>query len=82
MSPLKKLRIRLFGPVAHFKRGDTVQLEEGGYLLNVIEVITDRGLPEPIINCKWYEPETKAIRTNIFRESRLRHFNWYAAANH
>jgi uncharacterized protein YodC (DUF2158 family) len=67
----------VFGPDSCFKCGDTVELKDGSHLMQVIEVMRNRKLKEALIQCKWYEPETKETRTNIFRESRLKFFDWY-----
>jgi uncharacterized protein YodC (DUF2158 family) len=80
MTPmLTELRKWAFGPQSDFKPGDSVELKEGGRMMQVIEVISYRNLEEPIICCKWYEPKTKETRTNIFRESKLKLFDWYNA---
>ena len=73
-----RLKTWVAGTQSNFKRGDSVQLKEGGALMCVIEVITHPEMPEPVINCQWFDPATGATRTNLFRESRLVLFNWYA----
>jgi uncharacterized protein YodC (DUF2158 family) len=72
-----KLKRWILGHRSHFKRGDSVQPKGGGHLMCVIEVITGSKLPEPVINCQWYEPSTDETRSNLFRESRLQLFNWF-----
>jgi uncharacterized protein YodC (DUF2158 family) len=74
-----KIRTRLFGPKSKFKLGDSVEIEDGGSLMVVIEVITNSHLKEPILNCKWYDEHTKSDRTNLFSESKLKPFDWHKA---
>jgi uncharacterized protein YodC (DUF2158 family) len=77
----ERIRKAIFGPRSRFKRGDAVELKDGSDLMVVTEVITNKHLHEPIINCKWYESSTKVTRTNLFDESKLKLFNWHQAKN-
>jgi uncharacterized protein YodC (DUF2158 family) len=78
-SFLIQVRTWLFGHKSEFKKGDSVQLQEGGELMLVIDVYTNRNLSGPLVECRWYEPATKEIRTQIFQESRLKFFDWHHA---
>jgi uncharacterized protein YodC (DUF2158 family) len=73
----ERIRKAIFGPRSRFKRGDAVELNDGSDLMVVTEVITNKHLQEPVINCKWYESSTKVTRTNLFNESKLKRFNWH-----
>jgi uncharacterized protein YodC (DUF2158 family) len=70
-----KWRVHLFGPVSRYKIGDRVQLTEGGNFMLVTEVIALPKMKEPLIQCKWYDPETHETKTNIISESKLRFFD-------
>lgn len=79
MTALENLRLKIFGPRSKFKVRDTVQLKQGKYLMVVIEVINKRGMKRTLLNCQWYEPDTKQNRTNLFSEVDLIPFDWYRA---
>lgn len=71
-----EIRKRLFGPKSKFNVGDSVQLLEGGPLMVVTEVFSARDMTQPLIDCKWFDSETKTTRTNLFSEKDLKAFDW------
>jgi uncharacterized protein YodC (DUF2158 family) len=73
-----KWRVDLFGPVSKFKIGDRVQLIEGGNFMLVTEIIALPKMKEPLIQCKWYDPETHETKTNIIGEGKIRIFDGHA----
>ena len=77
MTLVDDLKKRLFGPRSKFKVGDSVQLHEGGHLMVVTQIFSDPAMSQPLIDCKWFESETKATRTNLFSEADLEIFDWY-----
>jgi uncharacterized protein YodC (DUF2158 family) len=68
-------RMQLFGPVPKFKIGDRVQLARGGNFMLVTEIISFAKMREPLIQCKWYEPESRMTKTHIFPQRKLTFFN-------
>jgi uncharacterized protein YodC (DUF2158 family) len=64
----------MFGPVSKFKIGDRVQLVSGGGFMLVTEIIAFPKMREPLIQCKWYDPDTRLTRTHIFAERKIRFF--------
>ena len=71
-----KIQELLWGPVSKFRRGDSVQLCNGGYLMVVVGVHRNRKFRSPVIECKWFDPETRENRTNVFHEEQLIFFDW------
>jgi uncharacterized protein YodC (DUF2158 family) len=76
---LLNIRKFLFAPSSDFKAGDSVELKSGGSLMVITRVFCRRNMNQPLINCKWYDRETKATHTNLFLENQLRKFDWYNA---
>ncbi|MBL7872138.1 MAG: DUF2158 domain-containing protein [Cyclobacteriaceae bacterium] len=74
-----KIKKWLFGPTTKFKVGDTVQLKSGGYLMVIVEVCKNRNMKRCLLHCQWYESEFHRTRWNLFPESSLMYFDWYAA---
>jgi uncharacterized protein YodC (DUF2158 family) len=73
-SLFRRWRILLFGPLSKFKIGDRVQLVEGEGFMLVTEVIAFPGMKEPLLQCKWYDPESRETKTSIFSESKISFF--------
>jgi uncharacterized protein YodC (DUF2158 family) len=72
---LSKWRVDLLGPVSKFKIGDRIQMIEGGKFMLVTEIIALPKMKEPLIQCKWYDPETHETKMNIISEGKIRHFD-------
>jgi uncharacterized protein YodC (DUF2158 family) len=66
-------------PKARFKPGDHVQSSEGGPLMIVQRVEKCRKSDTLMLSCKWFDPETKSTRTNIFSEKQVVPFDWHGA---
>ena len=77
MNRIRELLSELFGPTSKFRVGDGVELLEGGNIMLVVEVISEPGMPEPIIYCQWYESKTKSTKTKFLPEKDLKQINWY-----
>ncbi|MFZ6009706.1 MAG: hypothetical protein ACOYXT_05100 [Bacteroidota bacterium] len=76
MALISELKKWAFGPKTKFKEGDTVQEYEGGPLMVVLRIEVSRRTKNVILNCQWYDAETKTTRTNLFFEEQLRPFDW------
>lgn len=44
-----------------------------GFML-VTEIIAFPGMKEPLLQCKWYDPETRETKTSIFSENKITFF--------
>lgn len=42
----------------------------------VQRIEVNRNLKTVTLNCKWFDNETKSVRTNIFSENDLTPFDW------
>jgi uncharacterized protein YodC (DUF2158 family) len=68
---------RLTGPKTKFRPGDYVQPYKGGPLMIVERVETNRQTQTIMLNCKWFDNETKSTQFHLFSESQLMPFDWY-----
>ena len=63
-----------------FKLGDCVQLTDGGYdPMIVINVYDSLELNHVLIECKWFDTQSKSTRTNLFLQEQLAPFDWHGA---
>ena len=76
MTLIEKLIKLLFAPASKFHIGDCVQFIEGDRLMIVIEILSEPKMKQPLINCKWQEPENEDIRTQLFLEKNLKPLDW------
>ena len=74
---MRKLLFTLFGPTSKFNIGDTVQPIHSDQLMVVIEIIKERDLEVPIVQCQWYDAKSKSDRKDLFSEKDLIPFDWY-----
>ena len=77
MSLWCQIKARLYGPASHFHVEDSVQLIHGNYLMVVIRILSNRKMPEPLIECQWYDPESQSVKVDLFPERNLRAFDWH-----
>jgi uncharacterized protein YodC (DUF2158 family) len=68
----------LIGPVSQFRVGESVQHKSGNELMVVVKIYSSRKMSQPLIECQWYDSETKSSRKNLFPEVDLKPFDWYA----
>lgn len=62
-------------PKSKFKVGDFVKLRGGvGRRMQVIEIAFSSDVNDPIIVCRWEDPASGEIVTNLYRESKLENF--------
>jgi uncharacterized protein YodC (DUF2158 family) len=69
---------KLLGPEPKFKKGDSVQCTSGDELMVVqwVKVLHNTHI---IYLCRWYDSQARSNRTNIFKEDKLVHFDWYGS---
>ena len=77
MPLVYQIKTWLLGPSSKFHIDDSVQLAEGKYIMVVVNILSKRRMKQPLIQCQWFEPETKSIKMDFFPETNLKLFDWY-----
>lgn len=67
---------KILGPTPKFKKGDTVQSSSSSELM-VVQWVKIVKSSMVMYYCKWYDPNTRSTRANIFREDQLKQFDWF-----
>ncbi len=67
---------KILGPTPKFKKGDTVQSSSCDELM-VIQWVKIVKYSMVMYYCKWYDPNTRSTRSNIFHEEQLIRFDWF-----
>jgi uncharacterized protein YodC (DUF2158 family) len=70
----------LFGASPEFKKGDTVQLISGGYLMVILDVKRNLKKSPSSILCEWYDRDQKLTLKNTFLAIEIKMFDWYHPA--
>lgn len=69
-------RLKLFGPASSFRIGQAVVAAGETELMVVTEIHTGRKMRFPLLECRWYDRETRSTRRNLFPENMLTLFDW------
>jgi uncharacterized protein YodC (DUF2158 family) len=77
MGLINRLYSKLTGPKTKFRPGDYVQPYKGGPLMIVQDIEKNPQSHTVMLNCKWFDSETKSTQTNRFTENQVLPFDWY-----